>query len=152
MIPKNIKGICELFDCTVMTDLSPKGFGNGVNNLKPIYYLGTPCELSAGLTGTWITKSFFSEKALEKYCASKLGHDDINKRAKEIFPDWLTDYEEWFGNICDGCFDIRGINASEHKCHSYDLYGNKVSDYYTHKGEKIKGECSCNRCTKQGGS
>ena len=71
MIPKDIKGICELFDCNVVTDLAPKGFGDGHNNLKPIYYLGTPTELSAGLHGTRLSKHFFTKTALERYCSSK---------------------------------------------------------------------------------
>lgn len=146
MIPKDIKGICELFDCQVMTDLAPKGFGDGQNNLKPIYYLGTPTELSAGLYGSRLSKHFFSMEALTRYCASKKGHDEINAYATEVFREWLPDYEEWFDNICDGCFDIRGMNASEHRCHSWGLYGHDVSDYYVHKGEQIKGYCRCPQC------
>lgn len=150
MIPKDIKSICGLFDCVVMTDYAPKGFGDGQNNLKPVYYLGTPTELSAGLYGTRLSKHFFSEKALERYCASKKGHDEINAMAKDVFVEWLTDYEEWFDNICDGCFDIRGINASEHKCHTWSPFGRKVSEFYNHKGERINNECLCPQCNPTG--
>ena len=146
MIPKDIKDICELFDCQVMTDLAPRGFGNGQDNLKPVYYLGTPTELSAGLYGCRLSKHFFALSALERYCGSKKGHDDINNNAKELFAEWLPDYEEWFDNICDGCFDIRGINASEHKCHSWSLWGRKTSEYYMHKGERVDAECKCQHC------
>jgi hypothetical protein len=143
MIPKDVKGICELFDCAVCNDLSAKGFSK---ELQTIYYIGTYPELSAGLYGYSLTKGFFSMKALERYCASAKGRNEINLKAKETFTDWLYDYQDWFNNICDGCFDIRGINASEHKCHTWDTMGNKVSEYFLHKGEKINSECSCPQC------
>lgn len=150
MIPKDIKGICELFDCSVCTDLASRGFSD---KLQPIYYIGEYPELSAGLYGYHLTPHFFSIKALERYCASRKGRNMINTKAKEIFADWLPDYQEWFDNICDGCFDIRGINASEHKCHSWSPFGYKVTDYFMHKGERVDGECQCSECnpSKQDG-
>ena len=60
--------------------------------------------------------------------------------------DWLPEYQAHFGNICDGCFDIRGINASEHRCHSWSVFNRKVSDFYMHKGERVNGECQCPQC------
>lgn len=48
--------------------------------------------------------------------------------------------------ICDGCYDIRGLTASEHKCHSWSIMGHKVSDYFIWHGEKINGLCNCPLC------
>ncbi len=152
MIPKDIKNICELFDCGVKQDISePPRFkckdGNIPSKMVTVYAIGEHPEYSAGLSGFTLTPYFYSMKALERYCRSKKGREAINTRAKETFPDdWLSDYQEWFDNICDGCFDIRGINASEHHCYSWSPFGSKCSDYYTHKGENIKGECMCPEC------
>lgn len=147
MIPKDIKALCDYFDVTVCTDIATKGFSKA---LESVYYIGATSELSAGLYGFRLTPHFFSEKALVRYCASKRGQDEINAKAKETFPDdWLLDYRAWFEEICDGCIDIRGINASEHKCHTWSPWARKVSDYYMHKGERRVGECQCPQCSSK---
>jgi len=69
---------------------------------------------------------------------------------KEAESDWLPEYQAHFSNVCDGCFDIRGINASEHKCHSWSVFSRKVSDFYMHKGERVNGECQCIQCKPAG--
>ncbi len=150
MIPRDIKGICELFDCGVRHDISdPPGFkftDPDRNRPVPVFAIGAEDELSAGLYGYTLTPWFYSEKTLARYCASKKGREEINAKAKETFPnDWLTDYQTWFDDVCDGCFDIRGINASEHKCHSW-ANEHKVSSFYTHKGERVDAECECRNC------
>jgi hypothetical protein len=153
MIPNNIKDICELFDCRVCTDLCEKNIGKKktetqedyLRNMITAYYIGEYSEHSAGLNGYALTPSFFSLVSLEKFCHSSKGREIINKNAGLIFTDWSMSYQCWFDKICDGCFDIRGINASEHKCHSWD-FGKKVSDYYIHRGDRINDECQCPIC------
>ena len=95
MIPKDIKGICDLFDCSVCTDISTKGIST---KYEPVYYIGAYPELSAGLNGFNLTGCFFSMVALEKFCRSKKGHNFINNSAK-LFNDWDSIKEEWSDNI-----------------------------------------------------
>ena len=100
MIPKNVKDICELFDCTVCTDLAirgrePKNETDYPKGLKPCYYLGEQPEYAAGLRGYSLSPHFFTMTALERYCKSQKGRDAINKAAGETFDGWDTKLQKW---------------------------------------------------------
>jgi len=102
MIPKDVKDICELFDCTVCTDVTTYGRPPKREiefpKLHAIFYIGAYPELSAGLRGFHISPYFFSEKQLERFCRSTKGREIINKMAGETFSDWSTKKQEWNDN------------------------------------------------------
>lgn len=96
MIPSGIKDICELFDCQVRTDISdPPRFHTDNARPVPVYALGQPTEMDAGLWGYTLTPWFYSMKSLERYCHSKKGREAINREAGQTFPQWNTEKQEW---------------------------------------------------------
>lgn len=100
MIPKDVKDICELFDCGVCTDMGicgrpPKNEDAYPKGLRPCYYIGATPEPAACLSGFRLTPSFFTEAALQRYCNSRKGRDAINKLAGETFTDWNTETQDW---------------------------------------------------------
>ena len=90
MIPKTILEICELFDATICSD-----WAMYQKKEQPCFYIGQTNDRSAGLWGFQLTPTFFSRAALERYCKSQKGRDEINQRASETFCGWDDEKRCW---------------------------------------------------------
>jgi hypothetical protein len=90
MIPNTVPEICEMFDAQVMSDLAMYQFKEQL-----CYYIGAPDEPSAGLFAFSLTPNFFSMAALERYCKSKRGREEISRNAAEIFSEWDAEKQDW---------------------------------------------------------
>ena len=92
MVPSGIENISDLFDCSVIGDLSQHPVSKKECS---VYAVGAYDEPGAGLHGFMLTPQFHSKKQLEKYCRSKKGRIEINQKATEIFPDWDGELAAW---------------------------------------------------------
>jgi hypothetical protein len=95
---KSLEDICELFDCTIMTDFMGRYGKNQVTGedlMYPVYCIGSPQELGAGLRGFSFKHHECSVDALRKYYQTAKGWGEINREAGNIFPDWDAEHEKW---------------------------------------------------------
>lgn len=66
----------DIFDAQIVSD---RGFANSGSESFPVYGIGHPQDLSAGLYGIKITPMFRNMAALEKHCK-----DNFNQYAKGV--------------------------------------------------------------------
>lgn len=83
--PHGIDELTETFDCSVIWDLD---IHPATKQECDVWAVGESPEPSAGLHGYHLTPYFFTKKALDRYCRSNVGKQQINDKAAALFPDW----------------------------------------------------------------